>query len=279
MLKYLQNAFKITNENVIVAVPLLIFYILINLYLGYTKYMADTPLEALIAMLTITFMVAVFLAGWFYMIKKAVDLSKKIFVLDDEAAKAHLGLIKEFPAGVGKYFLTFIVFFVIFIILVILLSAFIFTLGINFIGKIDFTPEQINMLTSSTKGLLNFVETMPIEQYILLAKWNFLLMGASFVFSYLLMFWIPEIIYTDRNPLIALFTGIGKLFKKPLKSLYLFVILTVINFILSFIMTFTLLFPVLYFVMATVYLYYIIYVLMLIFSYYDGEFIKENEEN
>lgn len=65
MLKYLKNALKITNENVIVAVPLLIFYILINLYLGYTKYMADTPLEALIAMLTITFMVAVFLAGWF----------------------------------------------------------------------------------------------------------------------------------------------------------------------------------------------------------------------
>ena len=40
---------------------------------------------------------------------------------------------------------------------------------------------------------------------------------------------------SQRNPLIALFTGIGKLFKKPLKSLYLFVILTVINFILSFI--------------------------------------------
>ena len=279
MLKYLKNALKITNENVIVAVPLLIFYILINLYLGYTKYMADTPLEALIAMLTITFMVAVFLAGWFYMIKKAVDLSKKIFVLDDEAARAHLALIKEFPAGVGKFFLSFIGFFLIFIILVIMLSTFIFTVGINFIGKIDFSPEQIANLTSSTQGLLNFVETMPIEQYILLAKWNFLLMGASFVFSYLLMFWIPEIIYTGKNPLVALFTGIGKLFRKPLKSLYMFIVLTVINCILSFIMTFTLLFPILYFIMATVYLYYIIYVLMLIFSYYDGEFVREDEED
>ena len=279
MLKYLKNALKITNENVIVAVPLLIFYILINLYLGYTKYMADTPLEALIAMLTITFMVAVFLAGWFYMIKKAVDLSKKIFVLDDEAARAHLALIKEFPAGVGKFFLSFIGFFLIFIILVIMLSTFIFTVGINFIGKIDFFVEQIANLTSSTQGLLNFVETMPIEQYILLAKWNFLLMGASFVFSYLLMFWIPEIIYTGKNPLVALFTGIGKLFRKPLKSLYMFIVLTVINFILSFIMTFTLLFPILYFIMATVYLYYIIYVLMLIFSYYDGEFVREDEED
>lgn len=279
MLNYLKSAFKTTNENVIVAIPLLIFYIIINLYLVFAKSMADTPLEALIALFTITFMVAVFLAGWFYMIKKAVDLSKKIFVLDNEAAKAHLGLIKEFPAGVGKYFLPFIGFFIIFIILVILLSVFIFTLGINVIGKIDFSPEQIYMLTSSTKGLLNFVETMPTEQYILLAKWNFLLMGASFVFSYLLMFWIPEIIYTGRNPLVALFTGIGKLFKKPLKSLYLFVILTVINFVLSFVMTFTLMFPVLYFIMATVYLYYIVYVLMLIFSYYDGEFEREDEEN
>lgn len=277
MLEYFKKALKITNESFIIVLPLVAFYIILNMYLGYTKYMADTLLEFIIAILTITFMVAVFLAGWFYMIKKSVDLSKKVFVMDEEALKAHFNLIKEFPAGVGKYFLSYVGVSVIFVILMILISMGIFYLGINFIGKIDFTPEQITALTSSTQGLLNFVETLPAAQYMLLAKWNLLLMAASFLFSYLLMFWMPEIIYKTANPLKALFTGIGKLFKKPLKSLYLFVLITIINFVLSFIMTFTLLFPLLYFIFAVFYLYYVVYVLVLIFSYYDGEFVREEE--
>ena len=278
MLEYLKKALKITNENFIIVLPFVLFYILLNLYLGYTKYMLDTVLEALIAMLTITFMFAVFLAGWNYMVKKALELSQKVFVFDEEAVKAHLGLIKTFPTGVGKYFLSFVGVVVIFVVLLILISQIIFYFGINFIGKVDFTLDQITALTSSTKGLLEFVENLPPEQYVILAKWNLLLMTASFVFSYLLMFWMPEIVYRTKNPLMALFKGIAKLFRKPLKSLGLFLIITLINFVLSFVMTFTLLLPILYFLFAAVYLYYIVYVIVLIFSYYENEFIKDAEE-
>ncbi len=278
MLEYLKKALKITNENFIIVLPFVLFYILLNLYLGYTKYMLDTVLEALIAMLTITFMFAVFLAGWNYMVKKALELSQKVFVFDEEAVKAHLGLIKTFPTGVGKYFLSFVGVVVIFVVLLILISQIIFYFGINFIGKVDFTLDQITALTSSTKGLLEFVENLPPEQYVILAKWNLLLMTASFVFSYLLMFWMPEIVYRTKNPLMALFKGIAKLFRKPLKSLGLFLLITFINFVLSFVMTFTLLLPILYFLFAAVYLYYIVYVIVLIFSYYENEFIKDAEE-
>ncbi len=279
MLEYLKSALKITNENFIIVLPFVIFYILLNLYLGYTKYMLDTLLEAFIAILTITFMFAVFLAGWNYMVKKSVELSKKVFVFDEEAVKAHLGLIKTFPTGVGKYFLSYVGVIFIFVLLLILISKVIFYFGINFIGKVDFSAEQITALTSSTKGLLDFVENLPPEQYIILAKWNMLLMAASFVFSYLLMFWMPEIVYKTKNPLIALFKGIVKLFKKPLKSLGLFLLITLINFVLSFVMTFTLLFPLLYFLFAAIYLYYIVYVIVLIFSYYENEFVNDAEEN
>lgn len=278
MLEYLKKALKITNENFIIVLPFVLFYILLNLYLGYTKYMLDTVLEALIAMLTITFMFAVFLAGWNYMVKKALELSQKVFVFDEEAVKAHLGLIKTFPTGVGKYFLSFVGVVVIFVVLLILISQIIFYFGINFIGKVDFTLDQITALTSSTKGLLEFVENLPPEQYVILAKWNLLLMTASFVFSYLLMFWMPEIVYRTKNPLMALFKGIAKLFRKPLKSLGLFLLITFINFVLSFVMTFTLLLPILYFLFAALYLYYIVYVIVLIFSYYENEFIKDAEE-
>jgi len=275
-MEYFKKALKITNENLIIVLPLVIFYILLNLYLGYSMKMADTLLESLIALLTLTFMGAVFGSGWFYMIKKAVDLSKQIFVMDEEAVKAHLGIIKKFPEGIGKFFLSFVGLPIIATILVILVCFPLFYFGVKFIGTIDFTPDQIANLTASTpQSLKTFVETMPQEQIILFAKWNLLLMGVSFLFSYFLMFWIPEIIYTKRNPLTALFTSIAKLFKKPLKSLTLYMFMVVINFIMSFVMTFTLVIPLLYIFMAAISLFVFVYMIVLIFTYYDGEFNRQ----
>ena len=280
MMEYFNKALKITNENFIIVLPLLAFYIILSLYMGYSMTMADTALESLIALVTVIFMGAVFCAGWFYMIKKAVDLSEKIFVMDDEAVKAHLGLIKKFPEGIGKYFLSFVILPFIAIVLVILVCVPLFYFGAKYIGTIDFTQEQISYLTSSTtQGLINFVETMPQSQVILIAKWNLLLMAVTFVFSYLLLFWVPEIIYTKRNPVTALFTAIAKLFKKPLKSFGLYVGLATINLIVSFIMTFTILVPILYYVMSLVSLYVFVYMLVLIFTYYDGEFGQTEEED
>ena len=91
--------------------------------------------------------------------------------------------------------------------------------------------------------------------------------------------WVPEIIYTKRNPVTALFTAIAKLFKKPLKSFGLYVGLATINLIVSFIMTFTILVPILYYVMSLVSLYVFVYMLVLIFTYYDGEFGQTEEED
>ena len=41
---------------------------------------------------------------------------------------------------------------------------------------------------------------------------------------------------------------------------------------------FAVVWPILYFLFAAVYLYYIVYVIVLIFSYYENEFIKDAEE-
>ena len=278
-MEYFNKALKITNENFIIVLPLLAFYIILSLYMGYSMTMADTALESLIALVTVIFMGAVFCAGWFYMIKKAVDLSKKIFIMDDEAVKAHLSLIKKFPEGIGKYFLSFVLLPIVTFILVVLVCVPLFYFGAKYIGTIDFSQEQISYLTSSTtQGLINFVETMPQSQVILIAKWNLLLMAVTFVFSYLLLFWIPEIIYTKRNPVTALFTAIAKLFKKPLKSFGLYVGLAMINLIVSFVMTFTILIPILYYIMSLVSLYVFVYMLVLIFTYYDSEFGQTEED-
>ena len=69
-------------------------------------------------------MVAAFMAGWFFMTKKAIDLDKKNFDSEEDRAKASLGLIKEFTFGIGEYFFSFLGGFILYIGLFLLLSLY-----------------------------------------------------------------------------------------------------------------------------------------------------------
>ena len=99
-----------------------------------------------------------------------------------------------------------------------------------------------------------------------------LILAFTSLISFLLMLWIPELVYKTKNPLIALFKSVVKIFKKPWKAVKLFIFMSVLNFVLSFISTFSILNPILYFIMLIIYFYFLVYLVVLIFSYYDREF-------
>ena len=86
------------------------------------------------------------------------------------------------------------------------------------------------------------------------------------------MLWIPEIIYKTVNPLLALFRAIKKVFVRFKTSLVVFIYISVLNLIMSFIGTFTLVHPLLYILIMVLYFYFIIYVVILQFLYYESEF-------
>ena len=277
LVQYFKNALKTTNESFVIVIPMVIFYILLNLYLILTGRQLNSNIKVFTAFLTIIFMTAVFFAGWFFMISRAVKLSKRIFVLDEDAAKAHVTLLKYFPSGVGKFFLSCLGQILIAVLLFMLLTLIYFQTGTKLIGDV-FTPEQITYMMTPSPDINELINKLTLEQNILLAKWGFLFLGFSFFTSYIIMFWAPEIIYRTPNPLMALIVAIKKLFKKPLKSFGFFVIINILNFLLSLLVTLTAKILFLYYFLSVFYLYFIVYVVVLIFSYYEGEFIKESEE-
>lgn len=278
MLKLFKQALKVTNDSIILAIPLILFMWIINFYSLFSRYTVDTFPEFILATVTVLFMVGAFCAGWFYMIKEAISLSKKVFVLDEDRAKATFNLIKLIPAGIGKYFLSFVGMYIILFVLQILVTFIVYSIGINTIGVLDASSvEHLQAIATeqsqaSDQAMMAFVNSLSVDQIIFFGKWSMLFVFVSSVAFFLIMLWFPEIIYQSQNPILALGRSIKKLFKTFFKSLGLYFNMWVIGFILLFINTFALINPIAYLVMSIVLFYYSVFVVVLLFLYYDVTF-------
>ena len=108
MFKLFKEAFKTTNDCIILAIPLVLFMWILSFYFAFSNTVVNDPAELLLAFVTVLFMLGAFLSGWFYMVQKAINVSKQVYVLDEDRAKATMNLFKVIPYGIGKYFLSFI---------------------------------------------------------------------------------------------------------------------------------------------------------------------------
>lgn len=279
MRELFKDAIKITNYNIILTIPLIIFVKLLDLYSLYSRYNVDSTLKFLIASITVLFMFGVFCSGWFLMIKGAITLSKKVFVLDNDRAKAALNLFKVFPEGVGKYFLSFVGVYFIFLLIQTIATPLVYILGVNIIGGLDAESMQhLQKLTmdstiSSGDGMASFIDALSIDQIVFFGKWSLLFIAVTSVIMYLLMLWIPEIIYFTTNPFVALWRSLVKLFKDFFTTVRLFLILWFTGFILLFINTFAVINPFAYILMSIVLFYFSVYFVVLIFLYFDRKYV------
>ena len=280
MREFFKESINITNNSIILAIPVIIFLEILNLYTTYSN--PNTLPKMGLALVTILFMFGVFSAGWFYMVKKAIEVSKKVFVLDTDRAKAILNLFKTIPEGIGKYTLSFIGVCLIFTVLVqFVATPIVFFLGMKLIGQLDASALQNIQeiasdpnITSNANLLLDKVSP---EFIIYMGKWSLLLMAVTSIISYLLMLWVPEVIYCTKNPFIALFKSIGKLFKDFKTTFVLFFILWFIGFVLLFLSTFTMLNPITYIFMSIIMFYYVVYYVLVIFLYYEKKYVGKDE--
>lgn len=283
MRELFKEAIKITNYNIILAVPLIVFIKILDLYSLYSKYNIDSTPKFLIASITVLFMFGVFCAGWFYMVEGAVKLSKKVFVLDTDRAKATMNLFKIFPEGVGKFFLSFVGVYVIFLFIQAIATPLVYILGVSIIGGLDAESMQhlqeltINTELASNQGMPAFIDKLSIEQIIFFGKWSLLFMSVTSVIMYLLMLWIPEIVCCTPNPLLALWRSLVKLFKDFFTTVRLFITLWLIGFALLFINTFAVINPIAYIIMSIVLFYFSVYFVVLIFLYFDRKYVVADE--
>lgn len=275
MIKLFKETFKTSNDSIILAIPLILFMWMMSIYLAFSSVTVDVLPEFILAVVTMLFMAGAFMAGWFYMVKKAINIVKGVYVMDEDRAKATINLFKVIPSGIGKYFLSFIGMAIIFLLAVSVVGAGVYKIGMHFIGNIDFTAVQIKGALVSAQDMKAFLDTLTLEQLWKLNNWNMLFLGATSLMSFLFMLWVPEIIYSTPNPFLALFKSIKKLFIKLGKSLGLFFYLTLLNFTISFVSTFAMINPFIYLFIMILYFYLITYMVVLIFSYYQGEFCEQ----
>ena len=267
-----REALKITNNCLILTIPLIIFVKLLDLYSMFSRYNINTTPKFLVASVTVLFMFAVFSAGWLYMVKSAVSLSKKVFVLDKDRINATMKLFKSMLTGIGKYCLSFLgaFLFYIFIIQVIAVQT-VYLVGAKLIGTID--ASSIQELTSSdNSAIMNFVDNMTPEQIIFFGKWSLLFMIMTSVVMYLLMLWFPEIIYKKYNPIKALGTSVVSLFKDFKTTFVIFIVLWLIGFVILFANTFSLINPFLYLFINVLLFYFATYSVVTVFLYYDNKY-------
>lgn len=271
MIKYFRRAFKITNENIILTTPLVLFLFLLSLYLGVAQHAPANIFSAILLLITIIFMVSAFFAGWFFMVKRSIDLDKQEFIIDEDKAKASFNLIKEFPVGVGEYFLPFIGALILYTGLFLLLFFIGYSIGMHFIGNVGLSLTDLKTSLASPAALKALVSSLSTEQLKKLNAWNFIFMAFTAIYSFITMFWSAQIVMKTKNPLIAFFRALKFTFKNFLSALILFIYISIINFTVSLVNTFATINPIIYFVSMLLYFYFVVYVVVLVFLYYDRE--------
>lgn len=269
MIRYFIKAFKITNENIILTTPLVLFLFLFSIYLGVAQNAPATTISAILLLITIVLMFSAFFAGWFFMVRKAVELNKKEFIIDDDKSRASFELMKEIPIGVGEYFLSFLGAAFLYFGLFVFVSFIAYQVGMHFIGKVDLDLRVLKLALESSAAMKAFISSLSPQQLVKLNAWYLMVLSCMTIFSFLTMFWAAEIIFKTKNAFVAFFKALFFTLKNFLSAIILFIYVSAVNIIVSIINALGTINPILYFISMLVYFYFIVYVIVLIFLYYD----------
>ena len=250
MLKLIWNNFKRTNDCIILATPMVLFMFITVLYSAFIVTHAKTVNLALFSFVTLLIMICGFLAGWFYMVKKTLQLNGRMFVYEKDRINALKELILTLPNGVGRLFLPFLG--------VVTISMFI-TVFVYY-TTVDIIPHDM---------LQKLADILLFPNY--LAALLFIITS---ILSFFLIVWIPEVVYTERNPIKALGNSILKTMKTFPKTLFLYIFVYMIYFLTNFSVQLLPANPIIIFISLVLYYYFTLYNVILVFTYYERNFHK-----
>ena len=275
MFQLFKNCFKQTNDGIILATPLIIFLSILGWYLSYATDSVDSIPKLVLAIITTLVMASGFFSAWFYMVKKTLKLSNKVFVFDKDRAKAFGELIMSLPKGIGKLFLPFLGVISISSIIYGIIIAGITFLVYKYIGSVNIDLLNSNNLLVSSKELFEELSQLPREEIIVINCWYMLVLATITIVSFFFILWIPEIVYSEKNPFKALINSLKKIWLTGAKSLLLYIYINALSFIISILSTLLMFNPISYFLVLLLYYYFIVYIVVLIFSYYEITFYKD----
>ena len=270
MIKYFKKAFQITNENLVLTVPFILFLLTILIYVGLAHTLIRSFATLLIYLVTIFAMIVAFLAGWLYMVQQAIELDKIDIPIEDKS-KASMDLLKVFPSGVGEYFLSFAGGIIFYVFLALIITFVVYAAGVHFIGKMNFSLSDYSTALKNTQNMKVFLHSMSRADMIKLNCWHVLVFAASTVFSFLTTFWTCAVINKNKNSFYALWVSQKFIFKNFLNVVIFYILINSIYFVVSTANSISAINPILSFVATIVYFYVFVYLVVLVYLYYDCE--------
>ena len=259
----IKKAFSTTNRNLIIPTPQILYIIISSLFLKFT--MSSNPKQMIASLVVYVLMTGAFLSGWFAMIKDAV-------VTPENESKTSYDLLKVFLQGVGNKFLTYTAGIVLYSAMLFGVALGAYKCAVKYIGQFPIPVDVLNATMNSPETLKQFVSSMPVEDLIKVNQWNMLFLLFVLVFMFITMFWIPEIEFGGKNIFVSFFNSIKNLFGKFFKNLVLFLFMFFIYLFVSMLSTFAMVNNVLYFVSVLLSIYSTVYIVVLLFQYYEEQF-------
>ena len=244
MFNYIKNSYKITNKCIVLATPLILFSLLSSLYILFST--GGNAISITCALILFVLMLAAFLSGWFYMVKLCVNNP------DMEDINS---LFKEFPSGVGEFFLSVLGALFNIAVVVAVLFCISYFVGMKFIGSVGISAAAMVGVFDSVENLRSFLLSLSEEQLFRLNAWNLLLL-VTMMFK---AFWIS---------LKDLFS------RKFLSNVFLYSILFVSYFVLSILSSIFAMNVFTHFIFTIINFYYTVFVAVLLFNYYYNNFVK-----
>lgn len=268
--KIIKETFKILNKNLwLLFLFMTISYIGV-IYFSIIRAAAHTPVELIIAGITLLFIAVAGVAGFFNTLRNTVDLEYNPVKREEFSG---FELLKSFPRGVSEYFLPSLGIVLLYLVITFIMFNAAILIGSKFIGMFSFSPEDLSKAFASMEALAEFQKNISPEDLAKLSKWHLLYMLITSIMTYLLIYWLPETFYNTKNSALALFRGIKKVVTGPLYALKLFVVIIMVNILTSVLMAVLLPIPVLMFLVYFIYFYGLVYILMLIFNFYREKYV------
>ncbi len=242
IISLLKDNFRLTNECIILAAPLVLFIILFQLYVDNFQYRLSNYANYISYLMLLWVCISAFFSGWFYMIRKTISSNKKKFLSNIDRNAELRGLFMCLFKGIGRFFIQFLLLIALFFIFSLLC-----TLATIYLYNSPLKPDY-KVLTGITK----------IVQLITL---------------YWFIYLVPEIVYSYKNIFKCIISSFKKAYFSLKQSLLIYVLICLIGIVLNFVVINIFEHPIVYFIALLFVYYFTLYAVLLIFNNYERNFI------
>lgn len=280
MSSFIQKAFNITKENIIIAQPLIIFLLIISFTLGALTQQTNKIYYLVFSTANLLLCTA-FFAGWLYMIKKAIFHNKRAenneYRNNEDKIAASNALGKDFFPGVGEYFLSITYTTIVYVIVYGLLMFVSYKAGLELLPNPHVNMQDFMAAANSTPAEMHkYVYSLSFEQLKAMNMWMLFIGGILSAFTFLTMFLFPAV-YDKKEtgfkmlltPFIAFNRNLVFIFKHFIGSLGILIFLFFLNIVFSVLSLLFSINIILSIIGLIISFYFMTYAVVLIFLYYE----------